>query len=69
LVQEWLARHEEIIDNYEPDIVYFDIGVNPRKLDPIKLRFVAYYYNSAAGWGRLDQHQVRRVPLWHNHRL
>lgn len=51
-LEEWLARNEEIVDKYQPDIVYFDNGVNPRRLDPWKLRFAAYYYNSAAKWGK-----------------
>ncbi len=51
-LEEWLARNEEIIDKYKPDMVFFDNGVNPRWLDSIKLRYAAYYYNSAAKWGK-----------------
>lgn len=51
-LEEWLRRLQEIVDNYHPDMVYFDNGVNSRKLDSIKLRFAAYYYNSAAKWGK-----------------
>lgn len=51
-LEEWLARNEEIVDKYKPDMVFFDNGVNPRRLDSIKLRFAAYYYNSAAKWGK-----------------
>lgn len=49
-LEEWLARMQEIVDKYRPDMVFFDNGVNPRTLDPIKLRFAAYYYNRAAKW-------------------
>ena len=49
-LEEWLARNQELIDNYQPDILWFDNGVNDRGLDPIKLRLAAYYYNSAAKW-------------------
>jgi alpha-L-fucosidase len=48
--EEWLARCQEIIDKYKPDALYFDNGVNSRKLDSIKLRLAAYYYNRAASW-------------------
>lgn len=51
-LEEWLARMQEIVDNYKPDMVFFDNGVNPRTLDPIKLRFAAYYYNRAAKWNK-----------------
>lgn len=49
-LEEWLARCQEIIDKYKPDALYFDNGVNSRKLDSIKLRLAAYYYNRAASW-------------------
>jgi alpha-L-fucosidase len=48
--EEWLARNQEIIDNYHPDALYFDNGINPRMFDSIKLRLAAYYYNRAATW-------------------
>lgn len=51
-LEEWLARMQEIVDNYKPDMVFFDNGINPRRLDSIKLRFAAYYYNRAAKWGK-----------------
>jgi alpha-L-fucosidase len=49
-LEEWLARCQELVDKYKPDMFWFDNGVNSRKLDSIKLRFAAYYYNRAAAW-------------------
>ena len=49
-LEEWLARNQELIDNYQPDLLWFDNGINDRGLDPIKLRLAAYYYNCAAKW-------------------
>ncbi|SDL65205.1 alpha-L-fucosidase [Pedobacter sp. ok626] len=51
-LEEWLARCEELVDNYKPDMFWFDNGVNSRNLDSVKLRFASYYYNSAAKWGK-----------------
>ncbi len=51
-LEEWLARCQELVDKYKPDIFWFDNGVNSRKLDSIKLRFAAYYYNRASKWGK-----------------
>lgn len=48
--EDWLARGQELIDKYEPQIIYFDNGVNDRNYDPVKLRLAAYYYNRAAEW-------------------
>ncbi|HEX8314237.1 MAG TPA: alpha-L-fucosidase, partial [Flavisolibacter sp.] len=49
-LEEWLARCQELVDKYKPDMFWFDNGVNSRSLDSIKLRFAAYYYNRAAQW-------------------
>lgn len=51
-LEEWLARCQEIIDKYHPDILWFDNGINSRTLDPVKLRLAAYYYNRAEEWGK-----------------
>ena len=51
-LEEWLARCQEIIDKYQPDMLWFDNGINSRSLDPVKLRLAAYYYNRAAEWGK-----------------
>ncbi len=48
----WYARTRELIDKYQPDMVWFDNGINPRELDSIKLKLAAYYYNSALEWGK-----------------
>lgn len=49
---DWLARVQELVDKYEPQMVYFDNGVNTRAYDEVKLRAAAYYYNRALGWGK-----------------
>jgi alpha-L-fucosidase len=50
--EDWLARVQELIDKYQPQLNYFDNGVNPRIYDPIKLRAATYYFNSALKWGK-----------------
>ena len=49
-LEEWLARNQEVIDKYRPDILWYDNGINDRGLDPVKLRLAAYYYNRAREW-------------------
>lgn len=46
--EDWLARVQELVDKYQPQMIYFDNGVNPRDYDDVKLRAAAYYYNRAA---------------------
>jgi alpha-L-fucosidase len=48
----WFARNVELIDKYQPDLLWFDNGVDQRYLDPLKLRVAAYYYNRAKAWGK-----------------
>lgn len=48
----WTERNFELIDKYQPDILWFDNGVNLRVLDPLKLQVGAYYYNRARSWGK-----------------
>lgn len=48
----WYERNVELIDKYQPDMLWFDNGVDQRYLDPIKLQVAAYYYNRAKEWGK-----------------
>jgi len=48
----WLAKNIELIDKFQPDLLWFDNGLNARALDPLKLQLAAYYYNRAAQWGK-----------------
>ncbi len=49
--QEWLDRLNELMDKYQPDIIWFD-----NKMDIIgekyRQQFLANYYNKAQEWGR-----------------
>lgn len=51
-MNEWQYRVIEIIDKYQPDLIYFDNGINYRSMDPWKLNIARYYYNSADKWGK-----------------
>jgi len=48
----WYERNVELIDKYQPDLIYFDNGVDQRHIDPLKLEIAAYYYNRARSWGK-----------------
>ncbi len=49
---DWYLRNVELIDKYQPDMLWFDNGVDQRYLDPLKLQIAAYYYNRASQWGK-----------------
>lgn len=45
--KNWLGELEEVIDNYSPDLIYFDSKLD-KIPDEYKQEFVAYYLNHAA---------------------
>ena len=47
----FLAKLGEVIDKYQPDLIWFD-GQMSQIQDPYHLRFLAYYFSSARKWGR-----------------
>ena len=49
-LEDWVAKNIELIDQYQPDGMWFDNGVNSRTLDPLKLKVAAYYYNRGLQW-------------------
>jgi len=51
-LEEWLRRCQELVDKYQPDMIFFDNGINGGKYDSVKLRFAAYYYNASEKWGK-----------------
>lgn len=49
-LENWVKKNIELIDQYKPDVMWFDNGVNSREYDPLKLKVAAYYYNRAIEW-------------------
>jgi alpha-L-fucosidase len=47
---DWLARCQELVDKYHPQMFWFDNGVNARAYDGVKLKLAAYYYDAASQW-------------------
>ncbi len=47
----WLEKHKEIIDNYQPDIIWQDFNLT-KISEPVLLQFLAYYYNKSEEWGK-----------------
>ena len=50
-MQDWLVRTCELIDRYQPRILYFDWWIQRVELKPYLKKLIAYYYNRAAEWG------------------
>ena len=50
-LEDWLCRCCEMVDKYQPKLVYFDWWIQHHAVKPYLKKFAAYYYNRAAEWG------------------
>ena len=50
-MQDWLIRTCELIDRYQPKILYFDWWIHRIEMKPYLKKLIAYYYNRSAEWG------------------
>lgn len=51
-VDDWYRRSTEIVNKYQPDLMWFDFGFEAPEYLPYRKRLAAYYYNKAEEWGR-----------------
>ena len=49
---DWLIRTVEIIDKFEPALLYFDWWIIHEAFKPYLKKLLAYYYNKGAEWGK-----------------
>lgn len=49
---DWLVRTCELIDKYQPAVLYFDWWIHNHTFKPYLKKLAAYYYNRAAQWGK-----------------
>ena len=52
LAQTWWPRTKEIIDKYQPDILWFDFYLDRPEFAPYHKKLAAYYYNSGLERGK-----------------
>lgn len=51
-LEDWLVRTCELIDKYQPKILYFDWWIHNHSFKPYLKKLCAYYYNRAEEWGK-----------------
>lgn len=51
-LNDWLVRTCEIIDRYQPSLLYFDWWLQHEAFKEVLKKLAAYYYNRGAQWGR-----------------
>jgi alpha-L-fucosidase len=47
-LENWLARTSELMDKYQPQLIYFDWWIDQHVFEPYLRRFAADYYNRGA---------------------
>jgi alpha-L-fucosidase len=51
-LDDWLARTAELVDRYQPQLVWFDWWIAQPPVHPNLKAFAAFYYNRGAEWGK-----------------
>jgi alpha-L-fucosidase len=51
-LDDWLLRTCELVDKYQPQLVWFDWWIGHEAFKPYLPRFAAYYYNRGAQWNK-----------------
>jgi alpha-L-fucosidase len=51
-LEDWLARTCELVDKYQPQLIWFDWWIEQIIFQTYLQRFAAYYYNRGIEWGR-----------------
>ena len=50
-LQLWKGKLTEVIDNYQPDLMWFDSWLDEIP-DEVKMEYLAYYFNQAQKWNK-----------------
>ncbi|MEM7380735.1 MAG: alpha-L-fucosidase [Bacteroidota bacterium] len=50
--QKWWNRTQDLIDNYQPEILWFDFYLDIPDFAEIRPKIAAYYYNKGLEWGK-----------------
>jgi alpha-L-fucosidase len=59
----WWKRTTEIIDRYEPDIMWFDFYIDNEEFIPYHPKLAAYYYNRGLEWEKEVVLQTKNMFL------
>jgi alpha-L-fucosidase len=51
-MNDWLLRCTELVDNYQPQLFWFDWWIEQPAMDPYRKSFAAYYYNKGLEWNK-----------------
>ncbi len=51
-MNDWLLRTTELINNYQPQLFWFDWWIEQPAMDPYRKSLASYYYNKGLSWNK-----------------
>ncbi|MEO5684621.1 MAG: alpha-L-fucosidase [Chitinophagaceae bacterium] len=51
-MNDWLLRCTELVNDYQPQLFWFDWWIEQPAMDPYRKSFAAYYYNKGLDWNK-----------------
>jgi len=51
-MNDWLLRNTELVNKYQPQLLWFDWWIEQPALDAYKKSFASYYYNKGLEWNK-----------------
>lgn len=51
-MNDWLMRNIELVNNYQPQLFWFDWWIEQPALEPYRKSFASYYYNKGLQWNK-----------------
>jgi alpha-L-fucosidase len=51
-MNDWLLRNTELINNYQPQLFWFDWWIEQPSMDPYRKSLASYYYNKGIEWNK-----------------
>ena len=67
--QDWVARNAEIVQKYQPEIIFFDWWIGQPSIRPYLAEFAAYYYNESLKHGPVGIITYKQVAMQKNSAL
>jgi alpha-L-fucosidase len=51
-MNDWLLRSVELVENYQPQLFWFDWWIEQPAMDPYRKSFASFYYNKGLQWNK-----------------
>ncbi len=63
-LDHWWDRTTDIVDQYQPYILWFDFGLDETGFEPVHKKIMAYYYNKGLEWNKATLTNLGQSRRW-----